>query len=91
MTDPLLIAIGNGIDVYTELQNSVCLRVVMEAAQRLASLAKDKLAEVDPTDIKAIINLQCKAQLASFILSTLDAVIRKGEQAETTLKELSDD
>lgn len=73
--------------VETELQSSLALKIVLEAAGEQAAEALEALADVDPTDLKTIINLQARVQRARFIAKTLNSVLRKGSLAEHSIHE----
>ena len=75
------------LQVERELRESVCLKLVLEAASEQGAEALEALAEVDPTDVKMIVRLQSAVQRVRFIARTLNRVIQKGEVAEQSLNE----
>lgn len=85
--DPRLRDLDLRLIVEQELISSTALQVVLQAAGEQAAEALEALASIDPTDTKKIINLQAVVQRARFIARTLNAVIRKGEQAEQSILE----
>jgi hypothetical protein len=75
------------LKIEQELRDSICLKVIFEACSEDSAMALEQLAEVDPTDVKAITSLQCRIQRTRFIARTLNKVIQRGEVAEQSLKE----
>lgn len=73
--------------IDAELRESLLLNLVIEAATRRAEQAKDRLAEISPSDINGIIALQAEAQCAKLIGETLSIVKNSAENAFASIRE----
>lgn len=70
-----------------ELRSSPCLRIVLDAAAEEAANALEALADVDPTNTQMVMRLQAYVYRARFIARTINAVILRGELAESSVNE----
>lgn len=75
------------LKVDDELRNSISLNLILEAANRQAKLAKDKLIEVNPADTQTIIALQVKAQCAKLINDILTNIRISGLNAQSSIED----
>lgn len=73
-----------GLDARQFLESSLGKHVAQRALDEMYA-ATQALAEVDPFDHKAIVQLQLNHRIASAALSWLAQAIEAGTQAETTI------
>jgi len=73
--------------IEKELRDSLCLRIILDAVAEQSAESLEALAEVDPCDTKRIILLQSKVYRCRFIAQTINSLIRRGEQAEISIRD----
>lgn len=83
--DERIAAIALADDVRDEIEKSKAWKILLTVSEQQAKEALEELAQVSPSDIKRIIELQAKIFRARFIGKTLDRVIATGRAAEQSL------
>lgn len=83
-------AIDRAISVEAELASSKTLALVIAVARVEAQRALESLADVSPSDRRAIIDLQAKVYFNRIVETTINRILEDGKQAAGELKEQSD-
>lgn len=73
------------LKVDDEIRNSLALNLILEASERQAKMARDRLIDVNPSDTQTIIALQVKAQCAKLIKDTLTNIRNVGLNAQSSI------
>ena len=84
--DPLMQVVQLGVNTEHFIEHDPIGRYLIERAKQSRVETLEKLAAVDPTDVKLITALQNDARIPDLLLSWLDEALANAEAAEEQIR-----
>jgi hypothetical protein len=79
--------LAEAIAVETDLRDNTTIRALMDAVRRDADLAMREFVQVSPADLQQVADYQVRIRTFTYIRDVLDAIMRRGAQAEQEIRQ----